>query len=64
MSEFNEHLFTRVCTLEATLELNTKKLYETEIKLNEIEKLLRQALEVIIDTNKVANGLQETSRNQ
>jgi hypothetical protein len=64
VSDFNEHLFTRVCTLEATLELNTKKLYETESKLVEIEKLLRQALDVIIDTNKVANGLQETSRNQ
>ena len=64
MSDFNDHLFTRVCTLEATLELNTKKLYETEQKLVEIEQLLRQALEVIIDTNKVANGLQETNRNQ
>jgi precorrin isomerase len=64
MSDFNEHLFTRVCTLEATLELNTKKLYETEQKLVEIEKLLRQALEVIIDTNKVANGIQETNRSK
>jgi hypothetical protein len=61
---YDEVLFTRVCTLEATLELNTKKLYETERKLVEIEQLLRQALEVIIDTNKVANGLQETSRSK
>ena len=64
MSDFNDHLFTRVCTLEATLELNTKKLYETERKLVEIEGLLRQALDVIIDTNKVANGLQETNRSK
>ncbi len=64
MSDFNEHLFTRVCTLEAVLELNSKKLHETEQKLVEIEKLLRQALEVIIDTNKVANGLQETNRSK
>jgi hypothetical protein len=61
---YDEVLFTRVCTLEATLELNTKKLYETEQKLVEIEKLLRQALEVIIDTNRVANGIQETSRSK
>jgi hypothetical protein len=61
---YDEVLFTRVCTLEATLELNTKKLYETERKLVEIEKLLRQALEVIIDTNKVANGIQETYRKE
>jgi len=64
VSDFNDHLFTRVCTLEATLELNTKKLYETERKLVEIEGLLRQALDVIIDTNKVANGLQETNRSK
>jgi len=57
MSDFNEHLFTKVCTLEAKLELNEKKLWE-------LEKLLKQALEIIIDTNRVANGLQETSRNQ
>lgn len=63
MSDFNEHLFTKVCTLEAQLELNNKQLYATERKLVEIEKLLKQALEVIIDTNKVANGLQETNRN-
>ena len=64
MSDFNEHLFTKVCTLEAQLELNTKHLYETEKKLVEIEVLLRKALEVIIDTNRVANGIQETSRNK
>lgn len=63
MSGFNDELFTKVCTLEAKLELNNKHLYETERKLLEIEKLLKQALEVIIDTNKVANGLQETNRN-
>ena len=57
MSDFNEHLFTKVCTLEAKLELNEKKLWE-------LEKLLKQALEIIIDTNRVANGLQETSRSK
>ena len=55
MSHFNDELFTKVCTLEAKLELNEKKLYE-------LEKLLKQALEIIIDTNRVANGIQETSR--
>ena len=62
MSEFNDQLFTKVCTLEAQLELNNKKLYETEQKIVRIEALLKQALEIIIDTNKVANGLQETNR--
>ena len=57
MSDINEHLFTKVCTLEAKLDLNEKKLYE-------LEKLLKQALEIIVDTNKVANGLQETSRSK
>ena len=59
---FNDELFTKVCTLEAQLELNNKKLYETEQKIVRIEHLLKQALEIIIDTNKVANGLQETNR--
>jgi hypothetical protein len=62
MSGFNEELFTKVCTLEAQLELNNKKLYETEQKIVGIENLLRQALEIIIDTNRVANGIQETNR--
>ena len=62
MSHFNDELFTKVCTLEAQLELNNKKLYETEQKISSIENLLKQALEIIIDTNKVANGIQETNR--
>ena len=61
MSGFNDELFTKVCTLEAQLELNNKKLYETEQKIIKIEQLLKQALEIIIDTNRVANGLQETN---
>lgn len=61
-SSFDNQLFTKVCTLEAQLELNNKKLFETEQKIAEIEKILRLALEIIIDTNKVANGIQETSR--
>jgi len=66
MSEgsFDNHLFTRVCTLEAQLELCNQRAYASEKKLIEIEKLLKQALEVIIDTNKVANGLQETNRSK
>ena len=64
MSDFDEVLFTKVCTLEAQLELNNKKLYETEQKIVRIENLLRQALEIIIDTNRVANGLQETNGNK
>lgn len=52
---FDEELFVKVCTLEAKLELNEKKLWE-------LETLLRQALEIIIDTNKVANGIQETNK--
>ena len=63
MSGFDDVLFTKVCTLEAQLELNNKKLYETEQKIVRIESLLKQALEIIIDTNKVANGLQEANRN-
>lgn len=62
MSGFDEELFTKVCTLEAQLELNNKKLYDTEQKVTQIEKLLKQALEIIIDTNRVANGIQETNR--
>jgi len=56
-SDFDTELFTKVCTLEAKLELNEKKLWE-------LEKLLKQALEIIIDTNKVANGIQETYRKE
>ena len=63
MSGFDEQLFTKVCTLEAQLDLNNKKLYETEQKIVRIEALLKQSLEIIIDTNRVANGLQETNRN-
>jgi len=63
VSGFDDVLFTKVCTLEAQLELNNKKLYETEQKIVRIESLLKQALEIIIDTNKVANGLQEANRN-
>jgi len=59
---FNEELFTKVCTLEAQLELNNQKLYDTEQKIVRIETLLKQALEIIIDTNRVANGIQETNR--
>ena len=62
-SSFDNQLFTKVCTLEAQLELNNQKLYETEQKIVKIEQLLKQALEIIIDTNKVANGLQEANRN-
>ena len=57
MSGFNDELFTKVCTLEAQLDLNNKKLYETEQKIVRIEALLKQALEIIIDTNRVANTL-------
>jgi len=60
---YDDILFTKVCTLEAQLDLNNKKLYETEQKIVRIEALLKQALEIIIDTNRVANGLQETNRN-
>jgi hypothetical protein len=42
MSEFNEQLFVRVCTLEAELELLTKKLYEAEEKVKCLEKLLSE----------------------
>jgi hypothetical protein len=57
VSGFNDELFTKVCTLEAQLDLNNKKLYETEQKIVRIEALLKQALEIIIDTNRVANTL-------
>jgi hypothetical protein len=44
------------------MELQGKKLYETEQKLVAIEVLLRQALDIIIDTNKVANGIQNNRK--
>jgi hypothetical protein len=62
MSDFNDQLFSKVCELEARLELQHKKVWETEQKLVTIEQLLRQAMDIIIDTNKVANGIQETNR--
>ena len=62
MSDFNDQLFTKVCELEGRMELQHKKLWETEQKLVSIELLLRQALEIIIDTNEVANGIQKTNR--
>ena len=64
MSEFNDQLFTKVCELEGRMELQTKKLWETEQKLVAIEGLLREALAIIIDTNQVANGIQETTRSR
>jgi len=64
VSDFNDQLFTRVCTLEAQMELQNKKLWDAEQKLVNIENLLRQALDIIIDTNKVANGIQETTRSR
>ena len=46
------------------MELQNKKLWDAEQKLVNIENLLRQALDIIIDTNKVANGIQETTRSR
>ena len=62
MGDFNDQLFTKVCELEGRMELQSKKLYETEQKLVAIEVLLRQALDIIIDTNKVANGIQNNRK--
>lgn len=62
MGDFNDQLFTKVCELEGRVELQGKKLYETEQKLVAIEVLLRQALDIIIDTNKVANGIQNNRK--
>lgn len=59
MGDFNDQLFTRVCTLEAQLELNNSRLYLTEKKLSEIEKLLREAL-FIIESGSV-NGSSNTN---
>lgn len=64
MSDFNDQLFSKVCELEGRLELQHKKLWETEQKLVAIEGLLREALAIIIDTNQVANGIQETTRSR
>lgn len=64
MGDFNDQLFTKVCELEGRMELQHKKLWETEQKLVAIEGLLREALAIIIDTNQVANGIQETTRNR
>jgi len=64
MSDFNDQLFTKVCELEGRMELQHKKLWETEQKLVAIEGLLREALAIIIDTNQVANGIQETTRSR
>ena len=60
---YDDILFTKVCTLEAKLELNNKKLYETEQKIVRIETLLKQALDIIIDTNTVANTLHSEIKN-
>ena len=64
MGDFNDQLFSKVCELEARFELQHKKVWETEQKLVTIEQLLRQAMDIIIDTNKVANGIQETTRSR
>ena len=64
MSDFNDQLFSKVCELEGRMELQHKKLWETEQKLVAIEGLLREALAIIIDTNQVANGIQETTRSR
>ena len=60
MSDFDNQLFTKVCELEARLELQHKKVWETEQKLVTIEQLLLQALDII----KAEHGIQETTRNK
>ena len=47
MGDFNDQLFTKVCELEGRMDLQGKKLYQTEQKLVMVEQLLRQALEII-----------------
>ena len=51
MSEYNEQLFVRVCTLEAELELTRKELYEAEQKIKELELLLRDAVKIVLQYN-------------
>ena len=62
MSEFNEQLFVRVCTLEGELQITKQMLYETQAKLTVIENLLQQALTIIRkgDRDGISEGNQES----
>lgn len=48
MSEFNEQLFVKVCTLEAELELTRKELYKAEQKIKELKLLLKDAVKIAL----------------
>ncbi len=56
MSDFNEHLFVRVCTLEAKLELAEKRMVIAEAKLAQLTIILENALQVILDYEKNKHG--------
>jgi hypothetical protein len=56
MSDFNEHLFVKVCTLEAKLELAEKRMVIAEAKLAQLTIILENALQVILDYEKSKHG--------
>jgi hypothetical protein len=53
---YDEVLFTRVCTLEAKLELAEKRMTVAEAKLAQLTIILENALQVILDYEKTNNG--------
>ena len=64
MSEFNEQLFVKVCTLEAKLELTEKRMMIAEEKLAQLTLILENALQVILEHEGAKNGIQKTTRNK
>jgi hypothetical protein len=56
MSDFNEHLFVKVCTLEAKLELAERRMVIAEAKLAQLTIILENALQVILDYEKSKHG--------
>jgi hypothetical protein len=61
---FDEVLFTKVCTLEAKLELAEKRMAIAEAKLAQLTIILENALQVILEHEGAKHGISETTRNQ
>jgi hypothetical protein len=61
---YDEVLFTRVCTLEAKLELAEKRMMIAETKLAQLTIILENALQVILEHEGAKHGIQENYRKE
>jgi len=61
---FDEVLFTKVCTLEAKLELAEKRMMIAEAKLAQLTIILENALQVILEHEGAKHGISQTNRSK